>query len=110
MLVEHFLTTSDEDLWRKHLPVSRSVFGSLGYVRICEAFRNCSARLYVLQTDDTTLCYPLVLRSLGELPFRVETGAKWDATTPDFTGPLIFGNHAEAATAFPERRYAMVLR
>src|SRR5215510_5885690 len=104
MIREHFLSTSDSDLWRSYLPASKSVFGSLGYARICEDFRSCSPRLYVLESPEAVVCYPLMLRPLADLPFRLDTLAKWDSATPDFTGPLLFGNDAEIATVFPKQR------
>jgi hypothetical protein len=106
MFREHFLSTSDPELWRSYLPASRSVFGSLGYARICEAFRSCSPRLYVLERGNAVVCYPLTLRALAELPFRVETLAKWDSATPDFTGPLLFGDDSEIASVFLKQRDA----
>ncbi|HTC92062.1 MAG TPA: GNAT family N-acetyltransferase [Terriglobales bacterium] len=104
MFREHFLSTADQDAWRKYLPVSSSVFGSLGYARICEAFRNCSPRLYVVESGEAAIRYPILLRSLGDLPFAVSTRAKWDSATPDFTGPLMLGSEPELSAVFPELR------
>jgi len=106
MLKEHFLTTADQDAWRKYLPERHSVFGGLGYARICQAFRSVSPRLYVLETGGAAISYPLLLRSLAELPFLGETRAKWDALTPEFTGPLMLGNSSDLAATFPALRNA----
>jgi hypothetical protein len=107
MLREHFLTIADQDAWQKYLPARRSVFGSLGYARFCQSFRGCSPRLYVIESDNGAIAYPLLFRSLGNLPFRVGTKAKWDATTPNFTGPLISGSESGLAAAFPDLRNAL---
>lgn len=108
MIRGHFLTVNDEDAWRKYLPEGRSVFGSLGYARICQAHRNFSPRLYVLESGESMISYPLFLRSLTGLPFVGETTARWDAITPDFTGPVTFGDTAELAPAFPTLRSTML--
>jgi len=107
MLREHFLTIADRDAWERYLPAHRSVFGSLGYARICQAFRSCSPRLYVVESDEAAIAYPLLLRSLADLPFQVDAKAKWDSSTPNFTGPLIFGSDSKVAAAFPELRNAL---
>jgi hypothetical protein len=106
MIREHLLTIADPDAWRRYLPERRSVFGSLGYARICQAFRNTSPRLFVLEGGEAVISYPLLLRPLAELPFANETSAKWDAVTPDFTGPLVWSNSPELATAFRVHRNA----
>ena len=107
MMTEHFLTTHDRDAWRKYLPECRSVFGSLGYARICEAYRNFSPRLYVVDSNQAVISYPLLLRPLADLPFQVDTKAKWDATTPQFTGPLMSDGDSEVAAAFPDLHNAL---
>jgi hypothetical protein len=106
MMTEHFFTTDDQDAWRKYLPERRSVFGSLGYARICEARRNFSPRLYVLESGEAAISYPVLLRPLADLPFRSEPGAQWDSVTADFTGPVTAGSDPELAAAFPVRRNA----
>ena len=103
-------TIDDQDAWRKYLPEGRSVFGSLGYARICQACRGFSPRLYVLETDEAVISYPVLLRSLADLPFAKETSAKWDAVTPDFTGPAIWGDNPDLITEFPRRRDALFER
>jgi hypothetical protein len=107
MIREHFLTAADQDAWRKYLPAKRSVFGSLGYARICQAFRGASPRLYVIESGEAAISYPLLFRSLADLPFRVGTRARWDTTTPNFTGPLMSGNGPDLAAAFPNLRNAL---
>jgi hypothetical protein len=107
MMREHYLSIADPEAWRKYLPARRSVFGSLGYARICQTFRNASARLYVLESGEAAISYPLLFRALADLPFPAETKAKWDAVTPNFTGPLVSGSGWELATAFPAFRDAL---
>ena len=106
MIREHFITLADPDAWQQHLPVQRSVFGSLGYARICEAHRNVSPRLYVLASDDAAISYPVLLRPLANLPFSVEPVAKWDSLSADYTGPMTSGNDPDLAAAFAVRRNA----
>src|SRR5262249_14708804 len=104
MLQEHYLTTSDYEMWQKYLLASRSVFGSVGYARICERYRGSSPRLYVVASENASICYPLLLRSTNGLPFSAGPSAKWDSTTPDFTGLLVRGWHVRLVEAFPARR------
>ncbi len=106
MIKEHLFTISDPDAWRKYLPEQRSVFGSLGYARICYAFRNMSPRLYVLASAESAISYPLLFRSLEDLPFRGEVVGRWDSVTPDFTGPVASGIDTELHAAFPAFRDA----
>src|SRR5215469_5753382 len=107
MLREHYLTTSDFELWQKYLPANRSVFGSVGYARICERYRESSPRLYVVASEHASICYPLLLRSTSDLPFAARPSAKWDSTTPDFTGPLLIGTDDRIVEAFSGRRDAL---
>jgi hypothetical protein len=104
MIREHFLTLSEADKWDKYLPPSRSVFGSLGYARICDAFRNCSPRLYIVESGEAAICYPILLRSLSNLAFANGIKEKWDTTTPDFTGPMMCGIEPALTDAFPSLR------
>src|SRR5208283_788802 len=104
MIREHFFTVDNQDAWGKYLPIRRSVFGSLGYARICQAYRGFSPRLYVLESGEAAISYPLLFRSLTDLPFAKETSAKWDAVTSDFTGPAMCGDNPELAAALPALR------
>src|SRR5215831_16060646 len=107
MLREHYLATSDSELWQKYLPANQSVFGSVGYARICERYRESSPHLYVVASENASICYPLLLRSTNGLPFAASPGAKWDSTTPDFTGPLLMGTDDRIVEAFSVRRDAL---
>ena len=104
MIKEHFLTISDREAWQKYAPERRSVFGSLGYARICQAHRGFSPRLYVVESDEAVISYALLLRSLAASPFAQGTRAKWDTVTPDFTGPVSVGESPLLAAAFPALR------
>jgi hypothetical protein len=101
MIQETFLTTKEAELWNRLLPSSRSVFGSHGYARISERFRGRTARLYVTEAMDASICYPMFFRSLSDLAFRAEVEGQWDTTTPEFTGPMMFGDDPSLAEAFP---------
>ncbi|HKD79597.1 MAG TPA: GNAT family N-acetyltransferase [Candidatus Angelobacter sp.] len=106
-LREHYLTTSDYEMWQKYLPASQSVFGSVGYARICERYRESSPRLYVVASENASICYPLLLRSTNRLPFTASTSTMWDSTTPDFTGPLLAGTDDRVVEAFSRRLEAL---
>jgi serine/alanine adding enzyme len=110
MFREHFLTIAERDLWSRYLPPSRSVFGSLGYARICDTFRNGSPRLYVVELGEATICYPMLLRPLSNLPFTVSTEGRYDSTTPDFTGPIMFGSDQLLADSFSSLRDTLFRR
>jgi hypothetical protein len=96
MLREYFLTASDTELWQQFLPPDRSVFGSLGYARICEALRGVVARLHVIESETGFISHPMLLRPLTDLPFEINATGKWDVTTPEYTGPLFHGDIGES--------------
>jgi len=98
------LSIEDSHEWNRLLPSSRSVFGSHGYASISARFRNCSPRLYVASSSKAAVCYPIQLRPLSELKFAANTEGEWDATTPDFTGPMLQGDEPELVEAFPQLR------
>jgi len=100
VLQEKCFTTSEEVEWRRLLPASRSVFGSVEYARICERFRGSVARLYVLKSDTASICHPMLLRPVSDLPFVAEVEGQWDSTTPDFTGPLVQGSDSNLMARF----------
>lgn len=100
MAQERFLTIRDSDAWNRLLPSGKSVFGGIGYARICAAFRKCSPRLYVVELNHAAICYPLLLRPLSELEFAGGNDGAWDATTPEFTGPMEFGSEPSLTEKF----------
>jgi len=105
---EKCLTTADEQEWRRFLPASRSVFGSVEYARICETFRGCDSRLFVVESEKATICHPIQLRPVGDLPFAAGVGGQWDSTTPDFTGPVVQGADHDLMAGFRERHGAFM--
>jgi hypothetical protein len=88
ILNEQLISTRESTLWEKYLPASQSVFGSVAYARICERYRKCTPRLFVLASDDESVCYPMLLHSTDELPFAGVHRGMWDAGSPEFTGPF----------------------
>jgi hypothetical protein len=103
ILNEQLLSTRESTLWEKYLPVGRSVFGSIGYARICERHRNCTPRLFVLAGGKESICYPMLLHSTDELPFAGVHRGMWDAGSPEFTGPLGHGVSKQFALMFRNR-------
>jgi len=100
---EQLLSTLDSALWEKHLPAGRSVFGSIGYARICERYRNCVPRLFVVASANGSICYPIHLRSTDVLPFAGVHRGMWDAGSPEFTGPLLHEGSKPLALTFREK-------
>lgn len=92
MIREKLLTTCEPELWNKYLPSARSVFGSYGYAKISQTFRDYTPRLYIVESGENTISYPILLRSILNLDFKTDVQGKWDSTTPEFTGPIAFGN------------------
>lgn len=99
-MIEKFLTTSDENEWRRALPASRSVFGSIEFAHICERYRGYSPRLYVSESATASVCHPMLLRPVADLPFATDIVDRWDSTTPDYTGPVLQGHDDFLASEF----------
>jgi serine/alanine adding enzyme len=110
IVTERFLSTADAAEWQACLPASRSVFGSLGYARIGERFRGATPRLHVLECSHGSICSPTLLYPLNDLPFEVQSVARWDAGTPDYTGPISTGHCDVLHDTFRERRNAWAHR
>ena len=86
------LTTTDADGWNAALPPERSAFGSLGFARAQERAGQGEHRLLVTDVAGARTAYPLQLRPLSGLPFRVDLEAgRWDSASPPFTGPMAAG-------------------
>jgi hypothetical protein len=107
---EHFFGTADSAQWEQYLPAGQSVFGSVQFAKICERFRGQTARLHVVQTATGSVCSPMLLRSLNELPFRADVASKWDATTPEYTGPLPLGDVGIQADEYRKLRANLMRR
>ncbi len=76
------IRTSEASAWLAELPVSRSVFGSLGFARVQERDGDTEAILVVAEAAEERALYPLLLR---RTPF--DPSAR-DSVTAPFTGPL----------------------
>lgn len=85
----YVLTTTDAEKWRQVLPADVCVMGSLEYVRIIEQQNGFSARLFVMETGESTVVYPFFVRPVAALPFAADTDRNLqDTFTPEYTGPL----------------------
>lgn len=104
MTHQHFLSPEQSDQWEEFLPANRSVFGSVSYAKICQQFRAAIPRLYVVQFESANVCYPIFLRPLAALPFQAHSGALWDSTTPDYTGPMLKGELSAEVETYPALR------
>ncbi len=107
---EHFLTTAEPELWSAYLPGRESAFGSLGYAQIAERFQGRVARLFVVESEHGWVAHPMLLRSISALPFAVSTSAKWDAGTPEYTGPCIFGDAEGLGEDYAQKRSSLASR
>ena len=86
----YVLTTADAEKWRQVLPADACVMGSLEYVRIIEQQNGFAARLFVMDTGQSTVVYPFFVRPVDALPFAtVANRDRGDTFTPEYTGPLI---------------------
>src|SRR5438067_6393701 len=103
IISDQLLSTREIALWQKYLPARRSVFGSIGYARVCERYRNCSPRLLVVASATESICYPMLLRSTDELPFDGIHRGMWDAGSTEYTGPLTRGVSQQFALTFQNR-------
>lgn len=103
----YVLTTADAERWRRVLPADICVMGSLEYVRIIEQQNGFAARLFVMETGQTTIVYPFFVRSVAALPFATDANRnRGDTFTPEYTGPLFMGasGHQDPeATQFADR-------
>lgn len=110
MLREFFLTTSEVADWQRLLPASRNVFGSHGYAQICERFHGITPRLHALEKDSGSVSNPMFLRTLATLDFAMGVDAKWDAATPDYTGPITVGDCVDLYDKFTSCHEALMIR
>lgn len=109
MLREVVYTTDDWAGWSSVVPIQESVFGSVQFARIVQEHLGYQARLYVLQDHSSRIAYPFFLR-----PIRMGqegNGCLSDMVSPEFTGPLAFGEPVQSlALEFPKRFSAFVIR
>lgn len=90
MATINILTTANEGEWRKILPATKNVFGSVEFAQIRESFSDMKAHLFVWSSNNLQIVYPFFLRSIQSLPFEVQLPAPvWDSITAEYTGPIM---------------------
>lgn len=109
-LREYLLTTNDQELWEKYLPGRVSVYGSLGYALIGERLLNRITRLHVIESTKGWIAHPMHFRPLSQLPFAAQSEARWDIATPEFTGPLVFGEDETLIRQYMKSRNSLAQR
>lgn len=83
------LTVDDDAEWRSILPASANVFASVEYARIYQQHSGYPASLYVDSYDLSRVAYPFFRRPISPLSFAARGfDARWDAVTPEYTGPI----------------------
>lgn len=107
MIQTRWLNTENKDAWEACLPAASSVFGGCGYARIQEKFRKHEARLCVIEREGASICYPTLFRPLPEDADIRGINGRWDALTPEYTGPLSQGEDEALASAFSDVRDKM---
>lgn len=100
---ERVLDTHD-DAWALTLPAANSIFGSQQYAAITEQYTQTMARLYVIESANSRLVYPVFLRPVQSLAFRANQGAvMFDSLSPEYTGPMAVGSEPlELSTLFAQ--------
>jgi hypothetical protein len=91
------ISTSAPDQWRSYLPASHSVFGSVEFASIVEAYRRWRPLLFVFQPGPGAVAYPLFLQALPDLPFPAAERDGWDLKSPEYTGPVCLAGAAPAS-------------
>jgi hypothetical protein len=87
------LKVCDEEGWRSVLPWTRRVTASLEYARIREEHVGYTARLFVFESNGARIVKPFFLRSTLDLSFsRGDERENWDILSPEYTGPIVFGD------------------
>jgi len=88
---EQLSTIEDRDAWEEAMPAHISVFGSIGYARIVQRHIGYPARLFVVSSGAGRIVYPFFLRPVANLPFAKQYAPFWDSLTPEYTGPMAWG-------------------
>lgn len=97
------LTLADAEQWRALLPASRSVFGSAEFAALQGRHAGVEPRLLALRTPGGPIVHPLHLRPVADLGLPdPPREARFDAATPQYTGPIAPGTEGEIPEA--ERR------
>lgn len=95
MISQHLFSIEDRAQWQSYLPASANVFGSVEFAAIQQHFSGFEVRLFVTSLAEGTVVYPFVLRPVAALPVgSVLLEPYWDTVTPEYTGPIVFGNDA----------------
>jgi len=99
------LTTRDEKEWESIFPCRHNVFGSVQFATIWQEQSGSEARLFVLESGQSTAAYPFFIRPIKSLSFAPEDlDQHWDLQTPDYSGPLASGSpDCSAAAEFNSR-------
>ncbi len=84
----YVLTTADADAWQATLPATTNVLGSLEFARLQERYRGEAGRLFVFEAEGGKVVYPFFLRPIEDGGAGPGAGRRWDAVTPEYTGPL----------------------
>lgn len=106
MTEAEFIEIDDAERWEQCLPASRNVFSSAGYARVFWRYRQWQPRIFAVSSREGAICYPLFLRPLDKLPWGGGMKERWDATTPEFTGPMACGDISGIAGIFGALRDA----
>jgi serine/alanine adding enzyme len=102
-MIPYVLTTREAERWQELLPATAHVMGSVEYARIVERHTGYPARLFVAPSGPHLVAYPHFVRPVGALAFAPpEAADRWDAFTPQYTGPLRIGPGPAAGPPFAE--------
>src|SRR5664279_4099582 len=85
-------TTDDVSAWGALVPPARSFFGSVEFARIVEAQTGYTGRLLVIEAGSAWVAVPFLLRPIAELGFAEAGEKRFDAYTPDYTGPIVINS------------------
>jgi len=85
----HLLSLADASEWRALVPASRSFFGSVEFARISAKQTGYDAHLLLIEAETARVALPFFLRPIAELKFAGTGEQRFDALTPDFTGPIV---------------------
>ena len=98
MTSAELLSVRDEARWGQALPASESVFGSVEFAALQRDHRGADPRLFVLDAPHGPIAHPLFLRPVSGLDLEAGSSRDlFDASTPEYTGPLAAGALDDAA-------------
>jgi hypothetical protein len=105
VIQEQLFTIEDRDAWKEAMPTHISVFGSIGYARIVQRHIGYPARLFVVSSGAGRIVYPFFLRPVANLPFAQQYAPFWDTLTPEYTGPMAWGEVTPLLRYFFDERW-----